>query len=288
MAEKKPDSVDISVIIVTWNSANVITACVDSVINNSKELNIELIIIDNDSDDNTFSVINSIHYPNLKTYKNTSNTGFTKAVNQALAIAGGRNVFLLNPDTVLDEKCIFSLSSYIDENPEYGACAPIMLNEDGSLQYSVRNFPTYLSMYFEFTLLAYVFPHTKILGKWKMKYYNYDKDDDVNQPMAAAFMYRRELIDKMDERFEMFFSDVDICKRIIDNEKKIRLLTTAKVIHKQGESIHKVRSKMIRVWSRDCFEYFKKYHPNALMLLWLRISLKISEILRILYYNTIK
>ena len=101
-------------------------------------------------------------------------------------------------------------------------------------------------------------------------------------------MVKKSVLDEignMDERFEMFFNDVDLCKKIIDNGKKIRFLTSAKVVHAHGASVYKDRVRMIKIWNDDIMEYFKKYHNNALLLLWLKINLKISEIIRILYYK---
>jgi GT2 family glycosyltransferase len=276
---------DVSVLIVTWNSAGEIKKCIDSVIMNSKDLAVELIIIDNNSTDDTFSIVNRTNYHSLQTYLNSDNLGFTKAVNQAIGFAHGRYLFLLNPDTILSDGCIKSLFTFLENNGQYSACAPKMLNEDGTIQFSVRSFPDYTSMLFEFTLLAYIFPKSKFFGRWKMKYYKYDKDDDIMQPMAAAFMFRRESIEKMDERFYMFFNDVDICKRIINNDKKIRLITSASVIHKHGESINKDKIKMIKTWNRDCAEYFKKYHPNPFLITLLKFNLKLSEMLRILFHT---
>ncbi len=146
-------------------------------------------------------------------------------------------------------------------------------------------------MYCEFTLLAYIFPKSKLFGRWKMKYFDYSQDADINQPMAAALMVQKAWLDKsgfMDERFEMFFNDVDLCKRIIDSGMKIRFLNNAKVKHKKGASIYKNRIKMIKVWNKDCSKYFEKYHNNILLLLWLKISLKISEIIRISYLKLFK
>jgi GT2 family glycosyltransferase len=106
--------------------------------------------------------------------------------------------------------------------------------------------------------------------------------------MAAALMIKKSVLDDiglMDERFEMFFNDVDLCKRIIDSGKKIRFLTGANVIHKKGSSVYKDRVKMIKVWNKDCIKYFEKHHRNPFLLFWLNINLKISEIIRILYYK---
>ena len=143
-------------------------------------------------------------------------------------------------------------------------------------------------MYCEFYLFAYIFPKSRLFGRWKMKYFDFTKDSDVNQPMAAALMIKKSVLDDiglMDERFEMFFNDVDLCKRIIDSGKKIRFLTGANVIHKKGSSVYKDRVKMIKVWNKDCIKYFEKHHRNPFLLFWLNINLKISEIIRILYYK---
>jgi len=289
MPGKEPVSdsakIDVSVLIVTWNSASEIKQCVDSVINNSDGLSVELIIIDNNSDDNTFAIINNIKYPKFRTFRNSENLGFTKAVNQAIKLSSGRNILLLNPDAALHKGCIETLCKFLDSHTDYGACAPLMYNDDRTVQHSVRNFPTYMTMFFEFSMLAYIFPKSKFFGNWKMKYYSYNNDGDVNQPMAAAFMFRRGEIDFMDERFAMFFNDVDLCKRIIDNGKKIRLIISATAVHKHGESVQKDRIRMIKIWNKDCYEYFEKYYPNPLLLLWLGINLKISEIIRIFVYK---
>ena len=280
--------IDVSVIIVTWNSENEIIPCIDSVINNSRDLSVELIIIDNNSTDKTFELINKTNFSNLHTYKNRENLGFTKAVNQGIKYSKAENILLLNPDTVISKGSLDHLNKFLKKSNDYGGCAPLMLNRDGTIQYSVRNFPTYWSMFCEFSLLSYIFPKSSLFGRWKMKYFNYLKDMEVQQPMASAFLIKKSVLDevnKMDEQFIMFFNDVDLCKKILDMGHKIRFLTDAKIIHKHGASIYKDRVKMIKIWSKDCVKYFEKHHYNALLLLWLKISLKISELLRILYFK---
>jgi GT2 family glycosyltransferase len=280
--------IDVSVLIVTWNSKDVIKTCIDSVIQNSSRLSVELIIIDNNSSDGTFELVNTIHFENIHTYQNPANVGFTKAVNQAINYSSGSTVFLLNPDTVLHSNAIDELYGFLKRENSYGACAPVLLNSDGSIQFSVRSFPSYWKMLSEFSLMAYILPNTRLFGSWKMKYMDYRADADIEQPMAAAMMLRRDTIDNiglMDERFEMFFNDVDLCKRVIDGRQKIRLITAAKASHVKGESIYKARERMIRAWNRDCYEYFKKYYPNPVLLLWLRINLSITGTIRILLHK---
>lgn len=279
---------EVSVIIVTWNSSDVIKACLDSVVTNTPEDLIEIIIIDNNSADSTFFTISNFYYPHLQTFQNNENLGYTKAINQAVKYSTGKRIFLLNPDTVLEGNVIETLNNFLKENPAYGASAPLMLNENGTIQRSVRNFPDYWKMFCEFSLLSYVFPKSNLFGSWKMKYFNYDRNSDVLQPMAAALMINMESIEKsdfMDERYEMFFNDVDLCKKIIDKGKKIRFLIAPRIIHKHGESVKKDKIRMIKIWNRDCTQYFKKHHNYPILLLWLKINLKFSEIIRILFYK---
>jgi GT2 family glycosyltransferase len=279
---------EVSVLIVTWNNENDIEACLKSVIANTENVDTEIICIDNDSRDSTYDKLKAVKYGNLQVYRSETNAGFTKGVNLAIKFARGKNMFLLNPDAILRNNCIEKLKNFLDDNENYAACCPKLLNEDNSIQCSIRNFPDYLSMFYEFSLLSYIFPRSCFFGKWRMKYFDHDTDSDVNQPMAAALMVRKsvlEKIDYMDERFEMFFNDVDLCKKIIHEGYKIRYISEAEAIHKKGTSIYQNREKMIKVWNKDCVKYFKKYHNNAFLILWLKFNLKISEIIRILYYK---
>ena len=174
---------------------------------------------------------------------------------------------------------------FLEANPSYGACAPQMKNPDGSIQHSVRNFPTYWRMFCEFSLLAYIFPKTKLFGGWKAKYMDYTIEQDIEQPMAAAFMIRSSLLadnGNMDERFSMFFNDVDLCKKVYDSGSKIRLLPSSVITHEHGASIKKDRARMIKVWNEDCAKYFEKHFGKGPLLLWLRLNLKISGIIRVL------
>ena len=283
---------DVSIIIVTWNNENEIEACIESIrmdLEPANNLKGEIIVIDNNSPDKTFQILQKL--PALKTHRNKENAGFTAAVNQGIKLANGKYIFLLNPDTILKKGCIEILVGFLEKNENYGACTPLLLNDDGTIQHSIRNFPDYWSMLCELSLLAYLFPKSKLFGRWKMKYFDYTKDSDVCQPMAAALMIRKSVIDEiglMDERYFMFFNDVDICKRTVDSGCKIRFLKEAQAIHKKGTSIYKDIINMIRVWNKDCIKYFEKNHNNAILLMWLRLNLKISELLRILYYKAAK
>ncbi|MFI5144632.1 MAG: glycosyltransferase [Ignavibacteria bacterium] len=285
---------EISIVIVTWNAHDEILNCLESVMVNIrllKDIETEIIIIDNHSSDNTVEIINNLKFDNIKIFQNDSNSGFTKAANRGICMSAGKYIFLLNPDTIMNEDCIGLLYDFLKANEGYGAASPRLLNADGTIQYSIRNFPDYPAMFFEHSLLSYIFPRSRTFSKWKMEYFDYTQDADVLQPMAAALMIRKSELEKtgnMDERFEMFFNDVDLCMKIIQNGSKIRYLTEAAAMHIKGASIYKTRARMIKTWNKDCIKYFEKYRYNFILINWLKITLFFSGILRIAYHKYFK
>jgi GT2 family glycosyltransferase len=285
------DKLDLSVVIVTWNSESEIGNCLDSIIDNTKDLNYEIVIVDNNSTDKTGEIIkifaeNKFH--KTKIILNNNNRGFTKACNEGILSAGGNNILLLNPDAKVTGNSINVLLDKLESNEKLGAIAPQLLNEDKSIQKSCRTFPTYFDMFCEFSLLSNIFPNSKLFAKWKMNYFNHDEETVVEQPMAAALMIKRKVLNEVnnfDERYIMFFNDVDLCKKIYDKGYEIVFYPQAKIIHTKGVSIFKDRERMIRVWNNDCISYFKKYHNGFILYNWLLISLNLSGFLRILNYK---
>jgi GT2 family glycosyltransferase len=286
-----PDQTILSIIIVTWNSENEIGECLNSIIENTKDINYEFVIVDNNSSDNTAEVIKKIaeeKFHRIKAIFNTDNKGFTKACNQGILFSSGENVLFLNPDTIIEGGAVNVLLDKLSESENTGAAAPQLLNEDRTIQKSCRTFPDYFDMFCEFSLLTYIFPDSILFSNWKMNYFSHDEERKVEQPMAAALMVRRKVlkeIDNFDERYKMFFNDVDLCKKIYEKGYSIIFYPDSKIVHEKGVSIYKDRERMIKIWNEDCLSYFKKYNNNILLYGWLYISLKISGYLRILYYK---
>ncbi len=282
------DSLDLSIIIVTWNSAAEIYGCLESIIENTKDIDYEIIIADNNSSDNTLEVIGKFagnKFPIVNVIVNADNRGFTKACNQGINSSSGKNILLLNPDTVIKDNSIKVLSDILTSKEKTGAVAPQLLNIDGTIQKSVRTFPEYFDMFCEFSLLSYILPYSRKFSRWKMNYFSHDTETVVDQPMAAALMIKGNVLRKagsFDERFLMFFNDVDMCRKIYAEGYEILFCPRAKMIHAKGVSIYKDRERMIRIWNDDCLNYFKKYNNNILLYVWLSISLKISGFFRIL------
>jgi hypothetical protein len=253
------------------------------------KLEIETIVIDNNSSDNTAAVIENfikIFPYKIKFIRNNENLGFTKGCNQGIEKSTGDYIMLLNPDTQILEDAINTLYSFLVKNEKTGAVAPQLLTRSKKVQYSCRRFPGYRDLFFQFTLLSSLFPKSRIFSRWKMKYFDHNETREVEQPMAAALLMRKTLFEKkllLDDSFYMFFNDIDICKQIYEMGYNIFYLPEAKIYHKIGTSILKDRVRMIRVWNRDCLRYFKKHDYNFFLFTLLRIGLFLSGELRILF-----
>lgn len=281
MQAQSENKILLSIIIVTWNSCNEIEDCINSIIKYNKDIPIEVIVIDNDSKDNTKNILKNftVQVDFVKVIFNEDNKGFTLANNQGIKIATGDFILLLNPDTKITENALIKLIEQLATSGTMGAIAPQLLNEDLTIQPSVRTFPTYWDMFCELTLLSRIFPMSKIFARWRMNYFNHNEIDEVEQPMAAALMIKRNVMDKVngfDERYKMFFNDVDLCKSIVDAGYKIYFYPDSKIFHIKGVSIYKDRKNMLRIWNNDCITYFKKYHNNFLLNPLLSIGLKLS------------
>jgi hypothetical protein len=281
----------LTIALVTWNSEDEIAECLNTLFHATAKvpgLKLETVIIDNDSADMTVTVIENflrVTDQNIVFIKNNDNLGFTKACNQAIHASTGDYIFILNPDTEIIGDAISSMMKYLDENEHAGVVAPQLLSFHSKIQYSCRTFPTYWDLFSEMLLLATIFPKSEFFSRWKMRYFDHKSLREVDQPMGAALLLKRKVLEAvggLDERFIMFYNDVDFCKRISDAGFKIIFFPDAKVKHIEGISVYKDRSGMIKIWNKDCLRYFKKHNYNVILYPLLFIGLKVTGVLRVI------
>ncbi len=276
---------EVSIVIVTYNSRNDIENCLSSVYKNCPDASyFEMIIVDNNSSDDTVNRVRKYigKQKNIKLIENKDNKGYTLANNQGMAAAKGKYILLLNPDIVFVEDPLKKLTSRLEEL-KAGAISPQLINPDWTIQPSCRTFPRYSDMFLEFSMLSEIFPKSRIISRWKMNYFGHDHEREVDQPMAAALMVRSEVMKEVkffDDRFNMFFNDVDLCKKIHDTGYKIFFTDITKMIHLKGTSVYKDRKRMIRIWNEDCLKYFKKYYSNFILYNFLKTGLYLSAFVR--------
>ena len=288
----------LSIIIVTYNSEKEIINCINSLLPQMLDLNSEIVIIDNNSMDNTISLLNEIEYKIISVIKNSTNVGYTIANNQGINKATGEYLFFLNPDTLVPNGVINNLLNKIQEDKNCGAIAPQLRYPNGRIQNSCRRFPRKRDILYESIGLSKLFKNSKEFNYWKMGDFDHKNTCMADQPAGAALLIPKNIIEEiglLDEQFPMFFSDVDICKRIWDAGYNVQYNTNSFITHKGGASIYQKRIKMIVSSHLSFWKYFNKYNTkpvdfflNILVGIFLLALIPVRILLNLLFPKLIK
>jgi N-acetylglucosaminyl-diphospho-decaprenol L-rhamnosyltransferase len=276
---------DITVIIVNWRVRDLLERCLESIIANKDGLNIEIYVVDNDSRDGTSEMI-MMEFPEVKVLAMARNLGFARANNLAIKQASGKHIFLLNPDTEIKPGFFKSIYAYMEDNPEVGIIGPRILNSDGSIQASIRRFPDIFSHILIMLKLRNILVENKFLKHYFLVDFDYGREQAVDQIMGAAMMIRRSVFEKIgtfDEKFFVWFEEVDFCLRASKNGIKIMYYPGAEIFHIGGESFNQeavVRKQII--FNKSLLRYFLKHKPIGQWIIMLILT-PINLLLTIAY-----
>jgi len=254
----------LSIIIVNYNVKYYLEQCLDSVLLAVKDMEAEIIVVDNHSSDRSMEYLKPL-FPTVQFIENNENTGFSKANNQAIVQARGEYVLLLNPDTVIGEDSLTNICLFMDETPQAGAVGVKML--DGYCQFlpeSKRGFPSPWNSFCKMTGLSKLFPHSKRFGGYHLKYLNNDAIHQVDILAGAFMMVRKKAIEKaglLDEHFFMYGEDIDWSYRIARSGFK-NYYYPQPILHYKGESTKK-DVKYVRRFYEAMLIFFNKYYPNS-------------------------
>lgn len=264
----KTEKFDLSVIIVTFNNEKTIKKCLNSLSQSISHLRTQLIIIDNKSTDRTREILfdqniwNSHLFAKVEKLENKKNLGYTRAVNLGLKLCTGKILLLLNPDIILLNNTIpFLYSTLLAEN-RYGIVAPQLRYLNGQIQPSCRRFPRKIDVVYEFLGLAKMVPQSRIFNKWRMPDFDHRTSRNVDQPQGAFLLIKESVIKKigyLDENLPMFFSDVDLCYRVITAGWEIWFCSMVFAYHVKGASVRQKWAEMIVSSHRSFVDYFAKY-----------------------------
>lgn len=253
---------DITVVIVNWKVRDLLEKNLKAILANKDGLNIEIYVVDNDSRDGTSEMI-MMEFPDVKVLAMARNLGFAKANNLAIKQAKGKYIFVLNPDTQVKPGFFRSIYNYMESNPEVGIVGPRILNSDGSTQPSIRRFPDLFSHILIMLKLRNILVENKFLKNYFLTDFDYEKEQEVEQIMGAAMMIRRSVFDKIglfDEKFFVWFEEVDFCLRARKEKIKIKYFPQAELYHEGGRSFSKeaiVRKQII--FNKSLLHYFFKH-----------------------------
>jgi GT2 family glycosyltransferase len=288
----------ISIIIVTYNSEKEIINCVNSILPQLNDFDGEIIIIDNDSTDKTISLIKDIDSKSISIIQNKENFGYTKANNQGIKNVKGDYILFLNPDTIVPNSTIKNLLDEIKDDKNLGVIAPQLRFPDGEIQNSCRRFPRRRDILYDSIGLSKIFNNSEEFNYWKMGDFDHKKSSLVDQPAGAALLIPKMIFDEiglLDEQFPMFFSDVDLCKRIWDAGYNVQYTINSFITHKGGASVYRKRIKMIVSSHFSFWKYFNKYKTklfdniiNVSVGIFLLVLIPFRILLILLFPNLIK
>lgn len=256
---------DLSVVVVSWNVRDLLRRCLLSIIASSQaRLSAQVIVVDNGSTDGSAQMVRR-EFPDIHLIANTENRGFPAANNQGLAVARGRYILLLNPDTEVIGDALSEMVAFADAHSGVGVVGPQLVNADGSVQPSRRRFPTLATALFESTWLQPYAPR-RLLAR----YYVLDRPDDEIQEVdwvtGAALMARREAVEEvgpLDEGFFMYSEELDWCRRFRETGWRVVYLPTARIVHCVGKSSEQVLPARHIHFQTSKVRYFRKYYGPA-------------------------
>jgi GT2 family glycosyltransferase len=278
MAPKPTPPGRVSAVLVNWNTRGFLRECLASLERTARGELREIVVVDNGSRDGSADMVARC-FPEVRLFRNPGNAGYAAGNNQGAAAATGEYLLLLNPDTRAVAEAVEVMRRFLDEHPAAGAVAPRLVHPDGRAQHSVRSFPTPLNVLVEFLGFSRLAPRSRVLGAYRMGWWDQAEAREVDQPMASCLMVRRsawQALGGMDEGFPIFFNDVDFSFRLRQAGHATWFLPQARFVHHVGGSTRQVKREMIVASHRGLERFYRKHYrgrvPYCLYLLVLVVS----------------
>ncbi len=259
------NDVDLSVIIVSWNTRELLLGCLRSLPWREPGLRLEVIVVDNASSDGSVAAVEEA-FPDATVIRLDTNAGFAAGNNAGMRRARGRYIALINSDVLVLPGCLESLVAYIDRHPEVGIAGPKILWPDGRLQDSCRRFPGLWNNFCQTTGLRTLFPTRAFFSGEHMMYFKHDRIVAVDYLVGCFLLVRHEMINDiglMDERFFMYAEEVDWCKRAATGGWDVVFYPDASAIHYGRASSSKDPTRFALIQQRSVLKYWQKHHHPA-------------------------
>lgn len=248
--------------IVTYQAREVLIECVKSLYQNTRDLVLEVIVVDNGSRDGIGELLQR-DYPAIRFIENESNQGYTRPMNQALMTGRGAYLMQLNPDTLILPQAIQTMISFMEGHPEVGICGPKVLNRDRSFQKQCRRGePRPLAVISYFTGLNRLFPRSRFFCGYLLDYLDEDEINPVGSVSGSCMLIRKSMMERigyLDERFFAYQEDADLCFRARQAGWEIYYVPEAQIIHFGGQGGTRVEPfRSILEWHRSYWRYYQK------------------------------
>lgn len=262
---------ELSVFIVSYNSAPLLRQCLDSLRQQTLPA-FEVIVVDNASRDGSAALVSN-EYPEVKLLASPTNLGFGNANNWAMTTALGRYIVLLNPDAVLASDALASALQHMEATPDAGMGGGLLQGPHGEWQPSARQFPTLLNELLTLSGLSSRFPKSRFFGRFDRTWADPKLAAAVDWVPGAFVILRRSLVDQIglfDPRFFLYYEEVDLCKRIYQAGFKVYYWPDLVITHIGGASSETVdelafssSGKQLTLWRmRSQLLYYRKWHGS--------------------------
>ena len=252
----------LSIVIVNYNVEHFLEQCLISVRKAIGQLDAEIFVVDNNSVDGSVSMIRN-KFKDVKLIANKENVGFSSANNQAIKLAKGEYVLLLNPDTVVEEDTFIKCLQFMDNKADSGGLGVKMIDGKGKfLPESKRGLPTPSVAFYKIFGLSSLFPKSKLMGRYHLGFLSKNKNHSIEILSGAFMLLRKKALDKiglLDESFFMYGEDIDLSYRLILGGYKNYYFSETSIIHYKGESTKKTSINYVFVFYNAMIIFAKKH-----------------------------
>ena len=274
------EEIKLSIIIVTWNCAEYLEECLSSIKKNSSNINYEVVIVDNNSQDRTKELIKDYQKGNrnVELIGLDKNVGFPAANNVGFSKAKGKYVLALNPDTIIKDDTLKKSIEKLVSDEQIGCLGVKTLKSDGSIQlHCARKFPTLWGAFWEMLLIDKLFKSWKFFDTSDMPYWDHNDSREVDMLQGAYMMFPKKVYENLggfDTTIPMYYEDIEYCARIKKSGYKIYYLADAEIIHYSNKSSDKADSKWIAKLRYDAlYHFFNNYRGRSSSFLYIIIVL---------------
>lgn len=254
---------DLAVIIVTWNVRDAVLENLRSIHASMPKPALDIILIDNASIDGTLDAVRE-EFPDVRLIENKHNLGFAKACNQGLAASAARHAVLLNPDMRVEPDAFAKTIIYLDAHPEAGVIGPKLIGEDGGALLHIRRFPSLADQLVIIWKMKKFFP--SVIAKYMGEDLDLEKEQRVDSVRGAYFAINRTALDTigaLDERYFIWFEEVDYCKHVYEHGLEVRYVPAIVAHDLVGKSFVQRDLRWKQMQFRNSMEaYFDKWHPG--------------------------
>lgn len=266
---------DLSIIIVNYNTCELLRDCLRSVFASQVEFAYEVLVIDNKSPDDSAAMVRR-EFPEVRLIESPVNGGYAYANNLGLRAASGTHLLLLNPDTVLPTDALQGMYRFMNEHPDAGVAGPKLVLADGKLDLACRrSFPTLDVAFYRLAGLSRRYPQSPRFNRYNLGYLDPDQMTEVDSVVGAFMWIRRQALEQaglLDERFFAFGEDIDLCYRIkVEHGWKVYYNPQAVVTHYKSQAMRKDALRMNIQFYRAMWLFHQKHYAGKTFFLlnWL-------------------